>query len=135
MAFWAREYVNPFWLMMLLSLFLERIKKKFDSNFQSIKNLHFISCDISITDEIRKSLNLVVKNFSKIDFLINNAFYLRSNDPEKISDLDFDFSLKGTLSSVFKCIREIIPIYKNKILENYKCVLNVWFYFANIRNL
>lgn len=97
-------------------------KKKFVSNFQSIKNLHFISCDISITDEIRKSLNLVVKNFSKIDCIINNAFYLRSNDPEKISDLDFDFSLKGTLSSVFKCIREIIPIYKK---QNFGKIINV----------
>lgn len=44
--------------------------------------------------------------------LINNAFYSKGQSPEKMTDEEWDYGIEGTLSNVFKCIREIIPYYK-----------------------
>ena len=40
-GFQVREYVNPFWLMMLLSLFLERIKKNLIPIFKVLKSAFY----------------------------------------------------------------------------------------------
>jgi NAD(P)-dependent dehydrogenase (short-subunit alcohol dehydrogenase family) len=97
---------------------LGRDSAKFDETFQSIsnpnENLHFVYCDISDSKIIEKSLGEVLVREGRIDTLINNAFYSRGQSPEEMSDEDWNFSLDGTLSSVFRVIKALIPIFKNE---------------------
>lgn len=104
---------------------LARDMEKFDSSFQDLdnnSNLKFKYCDISDSRSIEQSLEEVLAVEGKIDALINNAFYSKGQSPESMSNEDFAFCLDGTLSSVFRVIKALIPIYKN---QNKGKIINV----------
>jgi NAD(P)-dependent dehydrogenase (short-subunit alcohol dehydrogenase family) len=103
---------------------LARNKEKFEGVFKEIKNprLHFIVCDISDSNSIVQSLEGVLAKEGKIDAVINNAFFSRGQSPETMSNEDFAFCLDGTLSSVFRVIKALIPIYKK---QNKGKIINV----------
>ncbi len=92
-----------------------RTEEKFQSSFQEKTNnekLHFIKCDITFTESIKAAFANVFKKEGRIDVLINNAFYSKGQSPENMTDEEWAFCMDGTLSSVFRGIREIIPYYK-----------------------
>jgi NAD(P)-dependent dehydrogenase (short-subunit alcohol dehydrogenase family) len=93
---------------------LGRDKAKFIEAFQenSISNLNFVICDISNSESIENALSKVLHNEGKIDTVINNAFYSSGQSPEEMSNEDFAYCLDGTLGSVFRMIKAIIPILK-----------------------
>lgn len=93
---------------------LGRNKDKFNAAFASydLPNIFFQSFDIASTESIQQGLKAVAKQFGKIDALINNAFYVRSNQPENLSDEDWNYSIDGSLNSVYRCIREVLPYFK-----------------------
>jgi NAD(P)-dependent dehydrogenase (short-subunit alcohol dehydrogenase family) len=93
---------------------LGRDKAKFDEAFQHSANLHFVTCDIADSESIEQSLDEVLSKEGRIDTLINNAFYSRGQSPEEMFDEDFAYCLDGTLSSVFRVIKSLIPIYKKQ---------------------
>jgi NAD(P)-dependent dehydrogenase (short-subunit alcohol dehydrogenase family) len=95
---------------------LGRDKAKFIEAFQdnSFSNLNFVTCDISDSESIVIALNDVLKNERKIDAVINNAFYSSGQSPEELSNGDFAYCLDGTLGSVFRMIKAIIPVFKKQ---------------------
>ncbi len=98
---------------------LARDEQKFEAAFTDIAtenahNLHFEQCDVTHTQEIIDAFRRVNAREGKIDVLINNAFYSRGQSPEQMKDEDWAYGIEGTLHSVFKCIREIIPYFKQQ---------------------
>lgn len=93
---------------------LGRSKDKFQKVFVNNTNLHFLSCDISSTTSIKNAYNQAHNQFNSIDVLINNAYYMQGQSPENMRDEDWETSIDGTLNSVFRCIREVIPYMKNQ---------------------
>lgn len=95
---------------------LGKSKDKFTSAFgaHDIKQLSFITCDISSTSQIQTAISEVFSHQGRIDVLINNAVYSRGRNPESISDQDWSYTLEGVLSSTYKLIREVIPVMKNQ---------------------
>lgn len=93
---------------------LARSRNKFEETFSEVneRSLFFEHCDISDTDSIKKTFKTIYEKEGKINGLINNAFYLKGQSPEKMSDEDFAYGIEGTLNSVFTCIREITPYLK-----------------------
>jgi len=80
-----------------------------DSN-QKVKNtIEFLNGDISSTKSIEQAFGKIFKSYGKINVLINNAFYSKGQSPTKMTDEDFSFGIDGCLTSVFRCIRSIIP--------------------------
>lgn len=92
---------------------LGRTKKKFEEAFEGHpdvgEKLHFQHCDVSETESIIEAYEAVLSNENGIDVLINNAFYLSGQDPLGMTDEQWDSGIDGTLSSVFRCIREVVP--------------------------
>lgn len=92
---------------------LGRTKEKFEKAFQDHpelgKRLYFQQCDVADTSSIKQSYEAVLSNENQIDVLINNAFYLDGQHPLEMTDEEWDTGIDGTLSSVFRCIREAIP--------------------------
>jgi NAD(P)-dependent dehydrogenase (short-subunit alcohol dehydrogenase family) len=101
-----------------------REESRFNEAFQNVpnSNLHFVLCDISDSDIINKSIDEILKKEEKIDVIINNAFYSRGQSPDEMSNEDWDYCLDGTLSSVFRMIKALIPIFKN---QNNGKIINV----------
>lgn len=93
---------------------LARNEVKFKEQFGSCKNIFFLPCDISSTSEIKSSIDSVFMKEGRIDVIVNNAFYSQGQSPEQMSDDDFSFGVDGVLNSVFRCIREIMPIFKQQ---------------------
>ena len=96
---------------------LGRSEEKFKNTFateDSINdsNINFLKCDISTTESIKHSFQSIDEKEGKIDVLINNAFYSRGQSPEQMSDDDWSYGIDGSLNSVFRAIREIIPYFK-----------------------
>jgi len=90
-----------------------RSKKKFlDVFIKEDKNLTFFEIDIASTTSIQKVFSEVYLKYGAIDILINNAVYLSGQSPEKMTDKEWETGIDGTLNSTFRCIREIIPIFK-----------------------
>lgn len=96
---------------------LGRRKEKFEEAFKGYlpsNRLYFQPCDISFSNELRKVFKKIHEVEGRIDVLINNAFYLKGQSPETMSEEDFAFGLDGTLTSVFRAIKEIIPFFKEQ---------------------
>lgn len=71
--------------------------------------LNFLFCDINSTESLNKCFAKVFENEGRIDGLINNAFSSRGQSPSEMNRDDFNFTLNGTLASVFDSIKLIIP--------------------------
>lgn len=93
---------------------LGRSVEKFENTFSKNENLHFFHCDISSTESIIDAFKFIFGEFKRIDVLINNAFYSKGQSPEKMTDEEWEYGIDGSLNSVFKSIREIIPFMKKQ---------------------
>lgn len=98
---------------------LGRNREKFDQAFKNNpefdKKLQFRSCDVASTESIQDAFKEVFNREGHIDVLINNAFYLQGQNPYEMTDEDWSTGIDGTLNSVFRATREIIPyLHKNK---------------------
>lgn len=95
---------------------LGRDARKFEkelNNTQYVGKLFFEQCDVSSSESIATAFNIIEKT-NTIGVLINNAFYSKGQSPESMTDEDWAYGIEGTLHSCFKCIREIIPYFKNR---------------------
>ena len=96
---------------------LGRSEAKFNDAFAQTEqaNLFFQFCDVSDSKSIITALEFISSQVNKIDVLINNAFYIQGLSPVKMTDEEWNMGVEGTLGSVFKFTREIIPYFlKNK---------------------
>jgi NAD(P)-dependent dehydrogenase (short-subunit alcohol dehydrogenase family) len=91
---------------------LGRSEKSFEEKRSTLidsKNLYFRYCDISSSASVRDAFTVVNQSIGQPDVLVNNAYFLRGQIPEKLTDEDWATGIDGTLNSVFRCIREIMP--------------------------
>lgn len=94
---------------------LGRNEEKFKLAFNELllnDRVKFLSFDIASQESIDNGFTQIEKLEGKIDVLINNAFYLKGQSPEDMTNEDFEYGIDGTLNSVFRCIKSIIPIFK-----------------------
>src|SRR5690606_665126 len=84
--------------------------KKLDKSRHA--NLHFKECDFAKNADIISSFKFIAEEEGRIDVLINNAFYSKGQSPEAMTDIEWEYGIEGTLSTVFRGIREIIPYFK-----------------------
>lgn len=95
---------------------LGRTANKFDEAFKGHselgKKLIFQHCDVSSTSSIKEAFESIISKEGSIDVLINNAFYLEGQHPLTMTDDQWNTGIDGTLNSVFRCIREVIPHIK-----------------------
>jgi len=97
-------------------------KDKFVNIFPETANISFIGLDISDSNAIKVAFKEIFDQWSKIDVIINNAFYSKGQSPEELTDEDWDYGIDGILSSVFKSIRGIIPYFRR---QGYGKIINV----------
>ncbi|MDD5585103.1 MAG: SDR family oxidoreductase [Candidatus Omnitrophica bacterium] len=73
-----------------------------------------IIMDISSSDSVKSAMATIHKTMGGIDILVNNAVYCTMSSPERMSDAQWGHGIDGTLTSVFRCVREAIPYLKKK---------------------
>ena len=97
-------------------------ESKFKENYIAQDRVHFIEFDISDSNSISNAYKEILDRWRKLDAIVNNAFYLQGKAPENLTDEEWNIGAEGTLGSVYKCIREVIPHYKK---QGYGKIINV----------
>jgi 3-oxoacyl-[acyl-carrier protein] reductase len=82
---------------------------------------HFIKVNIANLAEVEKSTAEVIKQFSRIDILINNAGITRDATLQKLSAENWQQVLDVNLTGVFNCTKAITPLM---IQQNYGRIIN-----------
>ncbi len=86
-----------------------KFKEAFSSLLESQHGPTFVNCDISEADSMQNAFKHIDSKQGRIDVLINNAFYLKGQHPFSMSDEEFATGIDGTLNSVFRATRDVIP--------------------------
>jgi len=94
---------------------LGRHQEKFSKAFENTQeNIFFLNGDISSSESIKRCFSKVYNERKRIDVLINGAFYSKGNSPEELTNEEWSNGIDGTLTSVFYCIREVMPYMKRQ---------------------
>ena len=76
----------------------------------------FVNCDLSSTESIKALFKTVYEKYGKIDVLVNSGVYVagygKESQIEFMPDEVWGKTIDGTLNSVFRCIREVVPYMK-----------------------
>lgn len=95
---------------------LARSKEKYQTAFsehpENGKKLFFSECDISDTSSVKSAFQKIADESGAIDVLINNAFYLTGQDPLSMTDEEWSYGIEGTLNTIYRTVREVIPYLK-----------------------
>ena len=98
---------------------LEELKKELES--LGVKVLP-IKCDVTSTEDINNAVELVEKEFGKVDILVNCAGSSKDKGVLEMADDEWDFTINTDLTSVFKMTRAFANIMKK---NNYGRVINI----------
>lgn len=101
---------------------LGRNENKFSDSFKSIARCEFEHCDVSSQNSVENAIQKITKNVKNIDVLINNAYYLNPPSSNDLTDSEFTYGLDGVLTSTFRCIKSIIPVFEK---QGYGKIINV----------
>ncbi|WP_027002062.1 SDR family oxidoreductase [Hugenholtzia roseola] len=93
---------------------LGQSEEKFNRAFEEREGIFFQNCNISQTVSIKEAYQAIIQKGQSIDVLINNAFYSKGQNPETMSDEDWNYGIDGSLNSVYRCIREVLPFMKER---------------------
>lgn len=91
---------------------LGRSLDKFNNAFKNsplANKIHFLEGDIASNKSLEIAYSSLKERKVSIDGIINNAFYAKGQSPETMEREDFNYTLDGTLSSVFESIKLSIP--------------------------
>jgi NAD(P)-dependent dehydrogenase (short-subunit alcohol dehydrogenase family) len=98
---------------------LGRTESKFKEAFSGFLDADnapkFTECDISDSESVQLAFKIIDEAEGHIDVLINNAFYLKGQHPFTMSDVDFATGIDGTLNSVFRATRDVIPYIRKSL--------------------
>jgi NAD(P)-dependent dehydrogenase (short-subunit alcohol dehydrogenase family) len=70
--------------------------------------------DVGEETSVKNLFALAVKEFGRVDFLVNNAGTTKSQEIQETSLEDWDFILKTNLTSMFLCSREAMKVMKKQ---------------------
>lgn len=77
-----------------------------------------IHCDVSDSASIKATFHAAKAHFGKLDILINNATYGAgygsAGTVDQMSDGDWARGIDGAVGTCFRCIREVIPYFKEQ---------------------
>lgn len=87
--------------------------------------VHHERCDVSDSDSIRDAFANTVRQFDRLDILVNGAAYgagYGDTTIDSMSDEVWDIGVDGTVGTVFRCTRESIRYLRQ---SKSGCILNI----------
>src|SRR5690625_7973322 len=67
---------------------------------------------MSDTSSVISPFQKIADQSGAIDVLINNAFYFTGQDPLSMTDEEWSYGIEGTLNTIYRTVREVIPYLK-----------------------
>jgi len=111
----AKKLASPSNVMILCSRDIKELNKFCLELKDKGSECYPSKVDISKKADIIKYFRTILKKFSKIDILINNAGAIHKKNPiEKLSGKELNLCMKTNFESVFYTLHEIIPGMKKR---------------------
>ena len=108
--------------LVILARRIERLNElKVELEKESIKVLP-IKCDVTSTEDINNAADTTVKEFGKVDILVNCAGASKDKGVLDMNDEEWDFTISTDLTSVFKMTRAFANIMKE---NKYGRIINI----------
>src|SRR6478752_6908877 len=89
----------------------ERLQKVFERLGTAFLPL---ACDVGELAQVERAVRLAQQAFGAIDILINNAGVGRFGPVDELAKERWDESLAPTVSGLFYCTRQVVPIMKGQ---------------------
>ncbi len=98
---------------------LGRSEERFHVAFADhIHTINFIPCDVADTDSVGQAFATVQARTGSIGTLVNNAAATDGRDPLNLSDEQFARTMDTVAASVYRCIREVVPFFRQASTGN-----------------
>ena len=81
-----------------------------------------VPCDVSKASEVKEMVEKVLRIFSRIDILINNAGIIRRGTIESVTEEDWDRVIAVNLKGPFICSKAVVDVMKR---QGYGKIVNV----------
>jgi NAD(P)-dependent dehydrogenase (short-subunit alcohol dehydrogenase family) len=97
----------------------------FDINIYSNSEKHQIKCDITDTTSINDAINIVLKQYGKIDGLVNNAYPRTSDWGKKFENIQIDSwksNVDMQMNSIFYMCQSVLEKMK---IQNFGSIINM----------
>lgn len=99
---------------------LEELAKELNTTYQ-VKVLP-VKLDVTNTENVNQAVEQAIKEFGKIDVLVNNAGSSKGGAVYEMTDEDWDFTMDTDLTSVFKMTRAVSKHMKD---AGYGRIINI----------
>ena len=83
-----------------------RLRQRFKERIRTAR------MDVGSTMSIRMMYEQIVAEYEKIDILVNNAYFGDPGSLEGMTEEKWNKGIEGSINSVFRCTKEIIPTMK-----------------------
>ena len=81
-----------------------------------------VTADVSSSEAVNAAVAEALREFGRVDILVNNAAVAIPGDPASMPDADWDRVLSTNLGSAFRLIRAVLPDMKERKAG---CILNI----------
>jgi len=78
--------------------------------------------DVSDSKEVKQMIDSVIREFGRIDILVNNAAIIRRGTIEELSEEDWDKVIDVNLKGTFNCMKAVVGIMKK---QRYGKIVNI----------
>lgn len=65
--------------------------------------------DVGSPEAVYDTIQKILEKYNKIDILVNNAFYKTGREIHTIEDEDWQYTIDGTINSVYRCTKAVLP--------------------------
>ena len=108
--------------LLILARRIERLNElKCELEKENVKVVP-VKCDVTLTEDIDAAVEVAVKEFGKVDILVNCAGASKDKGVLDMDDSEWDFTINTDLTSVFKMTRAFGNIMKE---NNYGRIINI----------
>ena len=108
--------------LLILARRIERLNElKCELEKENVKVVP-VKCDVTLTEDIDAAVEVAVKEFGKVDILVNCAGASKDKGVLDMDDSEWDFTINTDLTSVFKMTRAFGNIMKEK---KYGRIINI----------
>lgn len=81
-----------------------------------------IQADIALAKEVKQMVALTIKEFGRIDILVNNASIIKRGTTEELSEEDWEKVINVNLTGTFNCMKSVVGIMKK---QRYGKIVNI----------
>lgn len=96
-------------LVILAARHLDKLKKVQEEIENKSHYAESFEMDVTNREQIKKTIQKIIKKHNKIDILVNNAGIAVWNSIEDVAYKEFDEHININLTGAFNCIKEIVP--------------------------